>query len=165
MAMNFKKSAKNTKTETPPKEEQDQQEQDQATPSEPDDVEVKLIDPSDWPTKFQAVQDAMDALSDFGKAIQGVQIQTSVEESKDGELIAHESDSGLIPLKVSKPSSKVGGGLGTTVNTGDYNSLRFNASIEVPCAVGNEDATMDLVETWLGERIEGMYEKYMGDDE
>lgn len=167
MAMNFKKddTAKGKaagKTKANPKKEEPVE----VPPEDETSPDEVLNDPeASWADKFQAVQAACDTITEFGQALQGVQVQTLAEESKDGEQIVHESDSQVIQLKVPQPSSTVSGSLGTTVNTGDYNSLRFSASIKVPCAVGNEDKAMDLLEGWLSDRVEGMYAKYVGDAE
>lgn len=174
MAMNFKKDApakgKGKSKATEPKEEAEVKEEKQVEApqeTEPDTPPEEVLNDPDasWEDKFQAVQAACETITEFGQALKGVQIQTMVENSADGEVEVLENDSQVLPLKVATPSSEVGGSLGTTVNTGDYNSLRFSAHIKVPCAVGNEDAAMDLLEGWLSERVEGMYAKYVGDDE
>jgi len=66
------------------------------------------------------------------------------------------------PIVSDKPMANVGMKVGMTKNLGDYNSLRVDVSLYLPCE--NTDVavneTFDLVENWCDLKMQGIMEEY-----
>ena len=45
-------------------------------------------------------------------------------------------------------------GMGSTKNMGNYESARFNVSIEVPCTSGTKDESFYVAKTWCMAKME-----------
>lgn len=68
-------------------------------------------------------------------------LETHTEETPPGELLTFE------------PVAEVGMMLGTTINTGNYESVRCEVSIKMPCKASEIDETYDIAKAWVDNRL------------
>lgn len=86
---------------------------------------------------------------------------TVVDDMKTGEHKEMEETVGD-PVILDKPMANVGVKVGKTMNLGNYESVRVDVSLYVPCE--NEDEainqTFDLVSNWCDLKMLGIMEEY-----
>lgn len=81
-----------------------------------------------------------------------VRTYTSVE----GKGVEKHTDEAIKVLQVPSPHSTVEVKLGFTKNLGNFESLRFDVGISVPCARGKEDKAYAFAYGWADEKLESI---------
>lgn len=83
-----------------------------------------------------------------------------VEEKMQGNKVGGEEYIEPVPGMVCSGESKVGVSLGTTINLGNYNSLRISVEIARPCEAGHEDESFEKVLEFVEEKLNGIVSSY-----
>lgn len=88
---------------------------------------------------------------------------TTVQKDKDESPEVATEQLGV----VKNPKAMVGLELGTTINIGDYNSVRVSVSLQVPCegeSVENIDETYEEALAWVTAKLEATVEEVIPAD-
>jgi len=54
-------------------------------------------------------------------------------------------------------------GMGATVNTGNFNSVKFHCTVTRSCDVGLEDKTFEDCKAWVIQKMEEIHKEVSGD--
>jgi hypothetical protein len=66
---------------------------------------------------------------------------------------------GFEPVKQAATYAMVGVGFGLTVNIGNFESVRMDVSLQVPCADDAVDETFPAVKGWVEDKLNAMAEE------
>lgn len=78
---------------------------------------------------------------------------------KDPTGATKETEEVVETLLTDEPLANVGLTLATTINTGNYNSVKIQVSLHYPCPVAQMDETFELVKTWVDDRLGKLVEE------
>lgn len=78
-------------------------------------------------------------------------IGTTSKELPDGTVQETHEELGTTSSK--KPFFKVGFKLGTTINTGNYNSMRADVWVEIPCEEEEVDEAAEIAKEWVDGKL------------
>lgn len=78
------------------------------------------------------------------------------------EVVTQEPVEIPVPALHLSALAEVGLSAGVTKNMGDFNSVRFDVHLRVPCAPEDADEAFEKVATWVNEKLESLLEQADG---
>lgn len=130
---------------------------------------VKMVKKTSAQTGDKVVGEIISDVSDIPKEKVAPGPKTTQAPIKTHANVEFPKKSGKLPVDanysegilVSNPYVTVTVKLGTTVNTGDFNSVRLDVGIAYPCTPGAEEDTFAMISNWTGEKLELLYNQYI----
>lgn len=80
---------------------------------------------------------------------------TSVESKKGVKETSEQKGE----ITTSEPVANVGVSLGTTVNIGNYNNIKINVSLHLPCTEENVDTTFNEANEWCQAKLQELHDE------
>ncbi|UOX39968.1 hypothetical protein [Vibrio phage V-YDF132] len=89
-----------------------------------------------------------------------------VDNESGDETLVHEKE---IPVSMpekefTQPTANVGYSAGITKNLGDFNSMKIQVSLHMPCYVHEVEPTFDFTRKFVDDKINEVLEDYETDD-
>lgn len=96
-----------------------------------------------------------------------------IKKSKIEGKISKETSTGAATEKTevlgtvieSEPMCNVGISGGFTRNIGNYNSVKIQVSLHIPCAEDDIESTFDYIQDWVDEKMGSIWDEYDESDE
>ena len=87
--------------------------------------------------------------------------QTSVEKKHKGQTTMEDHNEEVVgeAIKVPEPHAEIGFEASSTINQGNFNSVRIAVSVRLPCAPDEIDDTFAYAKDWVDERLSKLIEE------
>lgn len=91
---------------------------------------------------------------------QPVVADTSVVEKHLGKVVSENAKSEIVGHATGTPPlCNVGVEASSTINMGDFNSIRVGVSLHIPCEFNDIDKTYELAQSWVNAKMEELQEQ------
>lgn len=89
--------------------------------------------------------------------------QVSVEKKHKGVTLLEDHKEESVGGGLTSGLAEVGFEASSTINQGNFNSVRVGVSLRMPCHPEDIDLTFDKAKEWVDERVSGLIEEVNGD--
>ena len=86
--------------------------------------------------------------------IKGAQAKATVAKVHPNGAETEETELVGDPKLFQQPPCNVGVKVGATINTGNYSSMRFDVTLNVPCTHDEIDSVFEFAKTWCDSKAE-----------
>lgn len=98
-------------------------------------------------------------VSDVKDTKKAISIRLTKKQDNQEMTLVNENSSESQDLPLDKPLARVTVGMGRTINTGNYNSAKFDISVSLPCTLDKLEETYQIAKQFCEKKGEEVLEE------